>query len=489
MTPTFLHRAYGSARIGCRLIGQLRVPFLPEAQLRAMRDQRVRRIVGYAAENVPYYRRLFRHMGIDPSEIRTAEDLDHLPLIDKSAVRQDLDDFVSDSWSSRDALALRTSGSTGVPLTVFHDVASVLDNAAYTERERSVVRTALGGRRGFRTMMVAYAGSTGDEVRSFTSRHALVPAGGPGGRASPEDPIERVMEAIDRFRPDVVSGNGSFLELVFRQILAEAAKIHRPAILLYHGQAMSEAGLEQIENRLGIRVYSRYNAVEAFKIAFTCESRDGFHLHCDLTHVKIVDPSGATLPPGERGEVVISNLVNRATVLLNYRLGDLAALASGACPCGRTLPRLSGIEGRTEEILTLASGRVLHPRAVWSVFKPQTEVLQYQLVQHAAERYEMRLKTADRTAFDRVVPTITARLREFLGADAILEASFHEQLEADEQGKFRTIVPYKAKARATRHRLVSGRRAMSKGSITLARGPGRGIKSTGTRAAVHLSVP
>jgi phenylacetate-coenzyme A ligase PaaK-like adenylate-forming protein len=93
-------------------------------------------------------------------------------------------------------------------------------------------------------------------------------------------------------------------------------------------------------------VISRYNAIECFEIAFTCEQRDGFHVHDDLCYTRTAGPGGQTLPPGQRSEVIISNLVNRATVLLNYRLGDFASVRGEPCPCGRTTTLLSSIDGR-----------------------------------------------------------------------------------------------------------------------------------------------
>src|SRR4030067_870432 len=106
---------------------------------------------------------------------------------------------------------------------------------------------------------------------------------------------------------------------------------------------MSDGGREFFERELGIPVYSRYNAVEAFKIGFTCEERQAFHLNSDLTHVRIVDADGKPCAAGQTGEVIISNLVNRATVLLNYRLHDVAALSDELCPCGRTLALLCAL--------------------------------------------------------------------------------------------------------------------------------------------------
>jgi phenylacetate-CoA ligase len=335
---------------------------------------------------------------------------------------------------------LRTSGSTGEPLTVRHDIASVLDNVAYSEREREVIRRALGGKARFRSMALGYRGSTGDEVRALLHRHALIPPVSTREKASPEDRIEEILGGIDRFRPDVVVGNGAFLEAVFREVAHRGARIHLPRVVIYHGQAMGDPGREFFERELGIPVYSRYNAVEAFKIGFTCEERQAFHLNSDLTHLRVVDAEGKPCAPGQPGEVVISNLVNRATVLLNYRLHDVAALSDARCPCGRSLPLLTDLAGRLEEILPLADGRLLAPRAIWGIFKREPDVLQYPLVQERIDRYLLRLRTSDQAAFERVVPSALGRLRELLGPGSQVVASRHASLEGLEPGKFRPVM-------------------------------------------------
>jgi phenylacetate-CoA ligase len=186
-------------------------------------------------------------------------------------------------------------------------------------------------------------------------------------------------------------------------------------------------------------VLSRYNAVEAFKIGYFCEQRTGFHIHEDLCHVRIVGPDGGSAPAGQPGEVVISNLVNRAAVLLNYPIGDLASMSDEACSCGRTFRVLSELEGRREDILPLADGRFVHPRAVWQVFKDDREVLQYQLTQPEPRRFALRLVTVDDQAFRRVVDRALPRIEELLGGDAAIDVSLGSQLDRHEGGKFRVV--------------------------------------------------
>jgi phenylacetate-CoA ligase len=163
-------------------------------------------------------------------------------------------------------------------------------------------------------------------------------------------------------------------------------------------------------------------------------------VHEDLCPVRVVRRDGTAADPGEQGEVVLSNLVNRATVLLNYRMGDLATWSANPCACGRTLGRLHDLDGRSEDILHTSDGRVVHPRAVWGALKQQPGLLQYQLVQGAPDRFELRLRTHDAAAYQRIAPNAVASLRELLGPSAQVEHTRADTLAPQSGGKFRAVV-------------------------------------------------
>jgi phenylacetate-CoA ligase len=152
-----------------------------------------------------------------------------------------------------------------------------------------------------------------------------------------------------------------------------------------------------------------------------------------------VNARGERVKNGSKGEVVISNLINRGTVLLNYRLGDVASLASDRCSCGRTLPVLAELAGRVEDIIFLPNGEFVHPRAVWGVFKPRHEVLRYQLIQRASERFELRLITIDSATYQRIIGQILADLRDLLG-EVVIEPAYYRDLETQATGKFRPVI-------------------------------------------------
>jgi phenylacetate-CoA ligase len=434
------NKAYGSATILARLPGQKRFPFRPREQVIARRDAAVRAIVVHAATTVPYYRELFRRERIDPHDIRNADDLARLPLLEKSVVRSDPERFRSESRAGRTALRFVTSGTTGAPLVVWHDRGTLLTNIAYGERERAVIVRACGAGPRPREMLLAQPRNTLRRLWDFYEGNALLPVRPRRAQVSVLDPLDEVVRAIDGSKPHALTGYGSFLELLFRYVDTRGIAMHVPKLIVYIAETMTAPGRAFIEERFNVPVLSRYNAIEAFKIGFVCEERIGFHVHEDLCHVRIVRSDGTPVGDGEAGEVVLSNLVNRATVLLNYRMGDLASWCPERCGCGRTLGRLRDLDGRREDILRMSDGRVVHPRAVWGILREQTGLLRYQLVQSALNRFELRLVTRDASDYERIVPAAVAGMRQLFGASAELEIARADGITPADGGKFRPVV-------------------------------------------------
>lgn len=408
-------------------------------QIAAERDRRLRETVRYAAATVPWYRRLFAEMGVDPREIRAAADLERLPIIDRATVQRRPDDFLSDSRRARGAMAFPTSGSTGEPLTVWHDPTSMAANVGYSVRERRALMRYTGRAYRYRQLSVRRVGGTVQRIGATARERAFIPLRPPRLIVPSSAGLEEVVTAINSFQPDLLRSYGTLLESFYRTVVARDIPLHRPRLVVFGADGLSPQGRRLIRETLGIPVIGIYGTVEVFKIAFQCGEGTHYHLHEDLAHVRVVDREGRTLPPGRRGEVVVSDLVNRAMVLLNYRLGDVSMRLDERCPCGMTLPLLGDVEGRLEDILTLPDGSRLNPRDVWAVLAPEPGLLRYQLVQRRGHRFELRLVTVDDEAWASATATLPAALGPRLKG-AVLELTRHESLSPDPSGKFRLVV-------------------------------------------------
>ncbi|TDI96862.1 MAG: phenylacetate--CoA ligase family protein [Caldithrix sp.] len=437
-----LNKLYGNAIVFSNLRAQHRIPYFSEKKLHELRDRRLRRIVQYAAKTVPYYRDFFQREGINSGQIKTVADLDRLPLVDKQELRKDPSRFLSNSALGKNSIAFLTSGSTGLPLNIHHDSNSLLANIAFGERQREVITGICGRKIGYREALISYNGCVSTKVWDFYEKKTYIPVRPQRLLIPISKTIEAVVQELNRFRPNVLIGYGSYLEAFFKTIYSMEVNIQLPQVLLYGGDAMTNAGRDFIEEKFGVPVLSTYQAMECFKIGFFCENRENFHLHEDLCHVKIVNADGEEVADDEKGEVVISNLVNRGTVLLNYRLGDIASISNRKCSCGRTLSLLSEIEGRVEDIIILPDGQFVHPRVVWSIFKHKNEVLQYQLIQHELMLFELKLVTSGQETVNGFLNELLTDLREVLGESSTIEAEFYNELPRQNRGKFRSVMSY-----------------------------------------------
>ena len=156
--------------------------------------------------------------------------------------------------------------------------------------------------------------------------------------------------------------------------------------------------------------------------------------------MQLIDAAGRPVTDGAEGEVVISNLVNRATVLLNYRLGDAAALLGQRCACGRTLPLCSYL-GRTKSAwVDLGRGETIHAQALRLAVRDDPDVWRYQIVQEAGREFLLRVvprPDSDRTA---IAARLAAGLGEYLPTGCAVRTEFVTDLPRTTSGKVQPVV-------------------------------------------------
>jgi phenylacetate-CoA ligase len=398
-------------------------------------------MVRYAFETVPYYRELSKNASIDPNDIRTADDLRLLPLIDKAMLRENPDYFLSTSRAGQESDAVITSGSSGIPVKIYRDAWSVVANRAFEERSRAIISRICGKTIGYREVLFILRDATISQSRANFERRAFIPVR--SARRTIIPPIgafEDIVRQVNDARPDVMRGYGSFLETLFRTTVDHGLDMHLPRLVIYSGDALTEGGRRLIED-LDITVHSHYRSVEGNDTGFYCEEQTGFHLNDDLVHVRIIDGNGSTVPDGESGEVVISNLINRGTVLLNYRIGDLASMSSESCPCGRNLPLLKSLDGRTQSVVHLANGDALSQIVIMLAFQGDG-LLQFQLIQHEVDRFQVKLVTRDLKTYQNLVEDILTRLHKLFGLDVQILPEYCEKLEPEASGKFNPVISH-----------------------------------------------
>jgi phenylacetate-CoA ligase len=420
--------------------GQSRFPYRPAAAIERAQSSRVREMVSHAHRTVPYYRETMTRLGLLPHEFRSASDLSRLPVIEQEQLQRDPEYFQSDSHRIGEDLESRSGGSTGAPRRVKWDTAAIFQNAAHAERERSIVAKAVGRFVNYRESVIGSPYGTEREIQELYANRAILPSRSlvQYQHLSLLDSPERNVALLNGFRPDVIRSYGSYLDRLFTHVHATGAVFHRPKVVFYDADELPERARRLISDDFGVCILSAYQAVEAFKIGFECELHNGIHLNIDLYPVRLVDEDLGDVAAGDSGEVVVSNLVNRATVLLNYRLGDVARMLTAGCTCGRTLPLMSFIEGRTDDWVTLSSGETIHPQSIRTLFTDEKEISQYQVIQRQHDHFTVALAGVTENAM--LAERIIGRFRDRFGQAASVDVTFVKSIEPSVGGKLRPVI-------------------------------------------------
>ncbi|HEY5188960.1 MAG TPA: hypothetical protein VII87_08000, partial [Solirubrobacteraceae bacterium] len=281
---------------------QPRFPFHEAEAIERAQRRRVAATIRYAYRYVPYYRETIDRMGVAPADIRTASDLARLPVIERSQLQTDPEHLTSRVRPLDRYVRLQSSGSSGSPVTVYHDPLALIRAAGYYQRLGWVLHREAGRRFGCRTLEIGHPFRTELLQTEETLRRLSRLMGSRELSVSILDPVERSVEQINRFRPHVLSSFGSYIEKLFVHLHASGEPFHRPAVITYGSDAISPAVRKLITESFGIPVYSDYGAYEAFFIGFECPAHLGYHINVDLCPIRVVDPEGRALPEGERGE-------------------------------------------------------------------------------------------------------------------------------------------------------------------------------------------
>jgi phenylacetate-CoA ligase len=438
MRESLLTRARWSGYVALNAPLEGRFPSRSRAAIERVQRRRLRRTLAHAYEHVPHYRELMRGAGLRPGDLRTASDLQRLPLIERQDLQRDPERFVSRSQPRERLVELSSAGTAGIPVTVLHDRFSLFQGAGHRQRQLAVAMALAGRRLRFRHLTIRPEGGGGDRVRTAFNSASLLASSirGPNAHVSLYNSLERNVESINDFRPDILSSFGSYIEALFLHLHRSNAAFHRPRVVTYHSDAVSEPVRRLIMGDFGIPVLGFYGSIEAFHLGFECERHRGFHLNDDLYPIRVVDPDGATLPDGEVGEVVVSNLVTRGTILLNYRLGDLAARVPEACPCGRGLPLLTFLQGRKGHRVESRTPILV----LRSLVAGEPGIWRFQIAEQAAGRFTVTVVPMEGCDREATAQRLVAGLGEHFGPAATVDVTFVEDLPRTRAGKVPEVV-------------------------------------------------
>lgn len=411
--------------------------WLTPEEIQELQLLRLRALLEHTYRHIPYWREIFDARKLSPRDIENLDDLAQLPLLEKQTVRELVHfDLMSDNHRKSDILRISTSGSTGQPLVCYADRTQLEIRWASTLRSQEWTGYQFGDRcirLWHQTIGMTPLQIARERIDAFLTRRKFIPA-----YQIDEHNIRQFLATIENARPTLVDGYAESFNFLSTYLKGTTLASIRPRGIMSSGQTLSTQSREAIEKAFGTKVHDKYGSREFSGIAYECEAGSR-HVVGESYIVEIIK-DGRPAKPGEVGEVVVTDLNNYVMPLIRYRIGDLARAVAGTCSCGRGLPIIGPIEGRTQSIIVGTRKQYVPGTFFAHFFKEYDYALrQYQVEQRKEGSIILRLVKTSRFN-DTVLKEILDQLQKYLGPDMRIDVEYPEVIPLSRTGKVQVSI-------------------------------------------------
>ncbi len=397
---------------------QKEIETMSRPEIEALQLERLKRMVDYCYENIPFYHDRLEKAGVTGDKIKTLSDIQYIPFTTKDDIRDNYPFRMLAQPMKKIVRIHASSGTTGKP-TVGAYTKQDLDNWS-----DQVARVAVA------------AGATEDDIFQISFGYGLF-TGALG--------LHYGLEKIGATVIPASSGNTAKQLMMFRDF-GVTGLVATPSYALYLSEMVRESGYpredyklrlgllgsegcteemrEQIEKNLGIFVTDNYGMTELTGpgVSGECEYRCGLHFAEDAFLPEIIDTAtGERKAPGESGELVVTTLLREGMPVLRYRTKDITRLNYEPCRCGRTHVRMDKVTGRTDDMMIIKGVNVF-PSQIESVLVSTKGIgPHYQLVfrrQNFMDNLEVK------------VELVSTELLESYGELKALQRGLHDRLKS-----------------------------------------------------------
>jgi phenylacetate-CoA ligase len=376
--------------------------FVPAPLLRRLQLDRLQAIVARAYERVALFRQRLQASKLTPADIRSLEDMARLPFTTKADLR-DTYPFGLFASPLKDVVRVHaSSGTTGKPIVVAYtkdDVAvwtsvMVRSFAACGLHEGDIIQNAYG--------YGLFTGGLGAHYGAEGIGATVIPISGGN--------TDRQIMLLKDFGVTAICCTPTyFLHLIDRaQQLGVDLKSLPLRAGVFGAEPWTQSMRKHIESVTNIAAFDIYGLSEIIGpgVAIECPQHDGLHIFEDHFYPEIIDlDTGAVLPDGQEGELVLTTLSKWAMPMIRYRTRDITALLPGQCPCGRTLRRMRRIGRRSDDMLILRGVNVYPSQIETALLEVEGTLPHYQLIltrEHGLDQLEVQVEVTPQVFSDRV---------------------------------------------------------------------------------------
>ncbi len=411
--------------------------FWPYEKIRKYQFYKLKRLLDHAYAHVPYYKRIFKEIGITPKDIRNFNDFKEIPILTKDIIREKFHHLIASNISKDELHLNSTGGSTGEPLSFYQD--KNYEQWADPARIRGLYHIA--GCEPGDTCAVLW-GATRDLKKDYSLRerlrdyckygHILLNAFNLSN-----DRKWSFYKLCRLLKPKLLIGYVTAIkDLAF---FLDEYNLEFPTLqgIILCAETVEDYSRAYIENIFRAPTYNTYGGRELSLIAMECSYNNGLH---EVSENNYVEFETINLEKYKNaGNLIITNLNNYGMPFIRYRIGDIAIPGiSQSCGCGRGLPLIAKVIGRTTDVFVFPDGTRVAGEMFIHLMK-DFPLREYQFVQVSCSRIILRYKRSDLMS-EELKRTILRTYQKYLPQGTTFDFEEKEGFEKTATGKFRFVV-------------------------------------------------
>jgi phenylacetate-CoA ligase len=410
--------------------------YLSRNRLEQYQTSRLIELLRHAYANCTFYRRRMDEAQFNPSQVESIKQLSTLPVLTKRNIQDFGSELVAGNISPKERVKNQTGGSTGSPLQFFVDRRRFDSRMASTVRHDSWAglrpgdwRAVLWGAR----LDQLFKKGLWDRLRNALLYRTVEL----NTSCIREDDWIGFVSALRSKRPRTLVAYAQSAVLFAKYVIEQNLSDISFRAIITTAEVLMPQDRELLENTFRCKVFNRYGCREVSVIASECEHHTGMHINAEALLVEIVpDPA----IPAPAGRILVTDLLNYSMPLIRYEIGDVGILAPEQdCPCGRRLPLLAEVRGRTTDFLILPDGRRISGPALTLVVADMADVRQVQFVQRSRSRVVLRV-VPGKNYNAQTADELRKRLGVYLDQNTTLEIEEAESIASEVSGKYRFVI-------------------------------------------------
>ncbi len=412
----------------------------PAQKLRRAQFAQALNLLHHARKTVPYYQESLAFL--DGVLELTEEIWQQLPVI----TRQDLQQFdeqllsISIPPSHGSVSEIRTSGSTGRPVKVkrtetflqFHHVFTLREHL-WLEQDHRGKQMAIRSIKGLQRGRAKVQGTWG-------APFSLLYNTGQSVVMEITTDTKTQLQNLVKYQPDYLLTYPSNLQEILRHKGDELAQLKNLKQVRTLSESLPDGLRQEVQEKLGVKLVDVYSAHEVGVMALQCPKHDHYHVQSENVLLEVLREDGHPCNPGETGRVVVTSLHNFAMPLIRYSLQDYVEVGE-SCDCGRGLPVLKRILGRSRDMMAMPDGSRVFPSIVAGAMAvaDAAPIMQIQVIQNTLEDMEAKL-VAERKLTKSEEQQVVHVLQKSLGHPFRIRLVYQDEIPRNPGGKFSSFI-------------------------------------------------